>query len=227
MATVDELWAWISPPLQDLAAERAGDRDKPWEELRAGFLAATGQHPFADDLIRQLDDLSPDDRSALLDNKDRLDDFVFQIVQQSADPGPDPGSETEAPAGGYDEAAWQQYLAQNGTQWNGTDAGWPQFMEWFRYYADQNGLSEPASGLLNLLNGQSAPERIATFAQYGVTIAAPQQQAAEPAAQAGGSLIMPTAADIHVSLSEEPEYVVLPQEKQAEVVAQVRAALGG
>lgn len=47
MATVDELWARISPHLQELAAERTGDRIKPWPELRAGFGAETGRHPFA------------------------------------------------------------------------------------------------------------------------------------------------------------------------------------
>lgn len=226
MATVDELWAWISPPLQDLAAERAGDHDKSWDELRAGFVSATGQHPFSEDLVQKLDDLSADDRSGLLDDKDRLDEFAYQLARQHADAEPDAGVGAEAPAEGYDEAAWQQYLAENGAQWDGTDGSWSQFMEWFRYYADQKGLAVPANGLLNFLNGQAVPERIATFAQYGVTIAQPQQ-AAQPAEQAGGSPILPTAADIQISLSEEPEFVALPEDQQAEVVAQVRAALGG
>lgn len=229
MATVDELWAWISPPLQELAAERAGDRDKPWEELRAGFVAATGPHPFVDDLVKQLDELSVDDRSVLLDDKDRLDGFVYQIVQLWADADVDSDVGSEAPAAaddGYDDAAWQRYLAQNGPRWDGTDAAWPQFMEWFRYHADEGGLGVPAAGLLNYLDGQSTPERIATLAQYGVVIT-PPQQAAHPAQGEGGSLIMPTAADIHLSLSDEPAFVALPADKQDEVVAQVRAALGG
>ncbi|MFL6114732.1 MAG: hypothetical protein ACJ786_25765 [Catenulispora sp.] len=226
MATVDDLWAWISPRLQELAAERAGDRGKPWAELRAGFLGQAGSHPFAEDVIQRLDNLAEDDRSALLDDKDRLDGFGYQIAQQWADPGADPDPGAAAPAAGYDDALWQRYLTENGTRWDGTDAAWPQFMEWFRYYADQAGLGDPASGLLNHLNGQSAPERIATLAQYGVTIAAPDQ-AIPPAPQAGGSLIMPTAEDIHISLSAEPAFAALPADKQSEVVAQVRAALGG
>jgi hypothetical protein len=233
MATVEELWAWISPPLQDLAAERSGDPDKPWTELRERFVAATGQHPLSDELVRQLDELSDDDRSALLDNKDRLDELAYRITEQNADTaaesGADSGAESGAApaAGGYDEAAWHQYLLENGAQWDGTEASWPQFAEWFRYYADQKGLSEPATGLMTYLESQSAAERIATLAQYGVTIAAPEHAAQPEAAQAGGSLVMPGAADIHVSLSEEPEFTALPEDKQAEVVAQVQAALAG
>jgi len=82
----------------------------------------------------------------------------------------------EAPA--YDERAWQEYLAENGPQWDGTEAAWTQFSEWFAYHAHDRGLAAPAAALLSHLVAQPVTERITTLAQYGVTIRTVTQPAA-------------------------------------------------
>jgi hypothetical protein len=70
----------------------------------------------------------------------------------------------------YDEQAWQVFLSENGTQWDGTEEGWDSFRQWFAYYAGEQGLSVPASALLDYLSAQPDAERIDTLGQYGVTI---------------------------------------------------------
>lgn len=88
-----------------------------------------------------------------------------------ADPGSGDTARQESASSGYDPDAWSTFLAENGPRWNGDDAAWDQFRTWFVYQADQQGLADPANGFLTYVEGQ--PDKIAAFAAYGVTIAAP------------------------------------------------------
>jgi hypothetical protein len=78
---------------------------------------------------------------------------------------------------GYDESAWHAFLTENGVRWDGTDASWDQFTAWFLYEAEQQGLRAPAAGFVGYVAGQS--DKVAAFAEYGVTVAASENQAAQ------------------------------------------------
>jgi hypothetical protein len=73
-------------------------------------------------------------------------------------------------ADGYDEAAWQAFLAENGPRWDGDERTWDQFRQWFHYEAGQHGLAVPAGQFIGHVEGQ--PDKVAVFAQYGVVISA-------------------------------------------------------
>jgi hypothetical protein len=223
MSTLDELWAWIYPPLRELTAERASNPDLSWAELRAHFVQGAGLQepsdaPLVQDVIGQLELLSDDDRNALLDDGDRLDSFVYELAQRHADAGGD--QQPQADPAAYDENAWQAYLAENGSYWNGEESSWPQFKEWLLYYATENGFGYPATNLVNLLDGQSAPERVAALAQYGVTIH-PSEQIAEPETDESGT------EEIRTLLAGDQEFSALPAAQQRQVLTQIRDALGG
>lgn len=74
----------------------------------------------------------------------------------------------ENPTGEYDESAWNTFLREHGTRWDGTDTSWDQFKTWFLYMAEQHGLTTPAMGFVTYAEGQS--DKVAVFAEYGVTI---------------------------------------------------------
>jgi hypothetical protein len=83
------------------------------------------------------------------------------------------GSTTPPPANTptYDPAAWNAFLATNGTRWNGAEADWSTFRTWFAYTAGQQGLAQPATAFLDHV--ETTADKIAAFAAYGVTIARP------------------------------------------------------
>jgi hypothetical protein len=71
-------------------AARAADHERPWADLRADFVAGSGlsassDHPFVDELTKQVDGMSDDDRAQLLDDKDALERFAYELAQQHAD----------------------------------------------------------------------------------------------------------------------------------------------
>jgi hypothetical protein len=102
------------------------------------------------------------------------------------------GEETGVPAGGIgstegygesaaaetrateDLGAWNSYLATNGPRWNGSEEAWPQFCEWFLYYAAEAGVGESAAGFIAYLDTRQ--DKIAVFGQYGVWIPAPAEE---------------------------------------------------
>lgn len=222
MSTLDELWAWISPAVHDLAAEQAANPGKSWNDLRAYFVERAGlreatDDPLAEDVIGRLDELSDDDRGVLLGDREKLDGYVYEIARQHAD---EAAQESPADESNYDEAAWQRYLVDNGAQWDGAESSWGQFREWFLYHAKENGVGYPATGLMTHLDSQSAPDRIATLTQYGVTIQ-PGEQTTEPAADESGT------TEIRTLLTADPEFAGLPVEQQRQLLVQVRDALGG
>jgi hypothetical protein len=161
MANVEERWAVLFPPLQELKAES----DRPWEIRQAEFLDKLGlteaeQDPVVEAFLSHLADLSPADRAALL-RTEQVDHLLYQLLQQST---PVPAAPT------FDDVAWLSYLSTHGPYWDGTEPEWVPFRVWFAYEAQQIGLGGPALALLEYLEAQPAADRIATFAQYGVTI---------------------------------------------------------
>lgn len=164
MPTVDDLWASIGTPVAEMRAGFGADPATPWIELRQSFLTQLapdiGQSPAIQQFLQQLDDMTDVDRNAVL-GSDQLESLAYSLLEQNAQ-----GDEDAR----YDEEAWEAYLADNGAAWDGTDEGWQQFREWFSYYADEQGLSVPATELLEVLDTQSVTDRIATLASRGVTI---------------------------------------------------------
>jgi hypothetical protein len=174
MSTPDDVLGWIRPPLEEL---KHTDPGTPWQESRESFLRQLGlsdasQHPVVQELLERLDEAPEEERNSIL-SSDKLDSMAEELCRQHA-PAQDEAVQEEAgDQTGYDEQAWQAYLAQNGTQWDGTEESWEQFRQWFAYYASEQGLSAPATKFLDYLTPQPAAERIATFAQYGVPITPP------------------------------------------------------
>lgn len=207
--TVDEVWAWLYQPLQDLKQNQTTDPDKPWENHRAFFLEQLGltnaaDHPVTQMLLERLDELSADDRLALL-NSDQVDGIAYEIVQQCTP------AATADPAA-YDDNAWYAFAAENLALWDGTEESWTQFAEWFAYQAGEQSLGVPAKALVDQLTGMSNADRIATIAQYGVTIAAPAAPE-DPAIRAMMEEI----------LKEHPEFATMPEDQLLEMTARVMA----
>ena len=174
MSTPDDVWEWISHPLEELKKGYTDDPTQPWAERRQTFLqklelSDASEDPVVEQLLERLDESSEADRNRIL-GSDELDSMAKQLVQEH-------GASQEAAEGeaAYDEQEWQTYLEENGPEWDGTEDNWEEFQTWFAYDAGEHGLSTPAAELLALLTPQTAAERIATFAEYGVTITAPEQ----------------------------------------------------
>jgi hypothetical protein len=182
MPSVDELWAWVRTPVEELAAKRADGRDKPWPELRAFFVDRTGvvdpsNHPLVDRLVREFDEMPDDERGTLLDDKDKFEAYVHELITEVAD------TDSEAVGQSYDDGEWQRFLIENGPRWAGSEESWPQFRDWFNYQANEAGFGEPATALTGHLGTLGARDRIATLAQYGVHIAGQTAESAGQSAQ--------------------------------------------
>jgi hypothetical protein len=149
---------------------------------------------FAEELRRRASAVSLD-----------ADDFIGYLNDQPSDPldtvrklcenGPDwitaqhtelfaEAEAEEADTGDdYDEKVWFAFLAENGAAWNGDEANWTAFVEWFQYEAGQAGLGTPAHEFVDYVTGK--PDRAAAFAEFGITVAAEQmaEQTAEERSQ--------------------------------------------
>jgi hypothetical protein len=180
MGLREDTWRWLQPALQDM---RSG-ADQSWVQCRATLLEQWGltdaeQHPVVAELLHRLDELPDQERTAAVDS-DWPEATAYELVQSLVSE-PD-----DQDAAGYDEHAWQTFLATNGPAWDGTAESWPAFREWFEYYAAEQGLAAPSTALLQFMEAQSVSDRVATFESYGVTIAAavakeksPEDQLAE------------------------------------------------
>jgi hypothetical protein len=217
VSNVDELWAWLYQPVQDLKALHTEDPDKTWEEHRAVFLerlglSAPSNHPVAEELFRHLDELPPEELTRLL-GSDELDDVAYRVAAQFAVPQ----EEAEAVVDGHDEAAWGDYLRTNGAQWDGTAQSWEQFRDWFHYHAVEAGLGTPAGQFLDYVNEMPIEERIATFGAYGVVIQT--AAVAEPAAEETEEEPDFAALDAEI-LAEHPELADIPVETRRQWAAE-------
>jgi hypothetical protein len=244
-----EIWAWLQEPLRQMKAVAA---TTPWEQVREELLRDLGLtdpalHPVTEELFERLGELDETRRTELLVS-DAFDLVVDEIVQrvaaeqaqyaeaphgeaaQSAEVAAEPGQETAA----YDEAAWNEYVATNLGQWSGEESAWPAFHGWFRYYAEQRGLAQPATRLLEYFDAMDTAGRVAAFAQYGVTIVPPEPAAtaaptaAEPGAEpdeaapgAGPALDATTEAVVAEIVAANPEFAALSEERRRELAAEV------
>jgi hypothetical protein len=171
MTTTEQTWEWIRPALDELA-----DTSVPWEERRQRALERLGvsqpeDHPVTQELFERLEEVGDEERDTL--SHDQLADLALPIVERAV-------AQQSAAAdggGGYDEGAWQAFLAQNGPMWVGTEGSWVQFRDWFVYSAGEQGLQQPATDLIGYLDSIPANDRVGVFAQYGVTIAGAQAEA--------------------------------------------------
>lgn len=174
MPTVDEAWALVAGPLENLRSDAIDRPDLPWPERRESFhkeLAALTTDPFMDELVDWLDDMSDSDRQALLIG-DQLPIQVYQLLPTIV---VDTGAAATNTAATEDETAWFAYLAENGVRWDGAEQSWDAFGDWFVYDATQAGFQAQASMLLDYLGNMATADRITMFAQYGVTIRQPQR----------------------------------------------------
>jgi hypothetical protein len=144
----------VDEVVADLRQWFAESPERPWEDHREQ-LVRTHAGPEVDELVRRLDEL-PDHQRAEFVAGDELERVVAEVAQP------------------VDDGAWQEYLAANGTQWDGTEENWPAFVEWFAFYADERGVGEPAAALLAQLGAVGVAERIALFGQHGVVITPPE-----------------------------------------------------
>ena len=160
MSTPDAVWEWIRPPLEELKQGYNADPGQPWEERRQTFLRELGlsdasQDPVVEQLLEQLDESPEEERNRIL-GSDELDSMAYQLAQEHG-----AGQEAAGDEASYDEQAWQAYLAENGPQWDGTEDSWEPFRQWFAYYANERGLTTPATAFLDYLTPQPAADRIA------------------------------------------------------------------
>jgi hypothetical protein len=116
---------------------------------------------------------------------DELPNLYHQLAGQPAVDGADAG---------YDEAAWNSFLAEKGRHWNGEESAWEPFCEWFRYEAGQQGLGVPADQFLAYVGPQA--DKIAVFAQYGITIGGSPSAHPAKADDAFGWMSQPHVAEL-------------------------------
>lgn len=135
-----------------------------------------------------VEELLPHASAAGLD----AEDFVAYLNDQPSDPldtvrklcenGPDwitaqhveLFTPAETAGDDYDEKVWFAFLAEKGLAWNGDEANWAAFVEWFGYEATQAGLGTPAHEFVEYVTGK--PDRIAAFAEFGLTVGAPAEE---------------------------------------------------
>jgi hypothetical protein len=224
MTSAADIWEWIRAPLDELKRDLSAEPDKSWETRRTELLEHLGlsdpsQYPLIEPLFQHLDEMTEEDRTNEI-NSGQIDSVAYELAQQytvSQDAGQAQAAPAAAPT--YDEQAWQAYLTENGPAWDGTAENWDQFTQWFRYYADERGLGDPATALIDYLTAQSAAERITTLAQYGVTI--------NPAAAQAGQLETSQTSDQDADsimadiLEANPDLAGIPEERRREIMAEV------
>jgi hypothetical protein len=153
-------WDHFRPALVD-GASSAGVSTQIVEQF-VDFVASEDPAPI--ETIRQMRDQSTD-----------LPALYRQLASEAATGDGTTAGDGAAASGGYDEPAWNAFLAENGARWNGEEASWEQFRTWFLYEADQRGLAEPAGGFIAYVESQS--DKAAVFAQYGVQLTTATAQA--------------------------------------------------
>lgn len=210
--TVDQFLEQIHPALDALA-----ESQEPWQDRREAFVRQLGALGLSDDpltaqLMERLDSVSDDERATMLAGREFGLSEAPVEEQASGQPGQAAGGGA-AGGPGYDEQAWQAYLAQNGPSWDGSRDSWGQFRQWFLYYADERGLQEPATGLMEYLDGQSADERVSTLAQYGVSIAQGSQED-EPDEVADEDI----DSMMRELLEQQPELAEIPEDIRRQLI---------
>ena len=209
MATADELWAWVRDPMREVA-------DESWS--REVFLERLGSHgsaeqPFVEELVGGLDELPDGDRAAVLADEGGAEAFVREVAGRFEQPDAEPVAAVE------DIEVWNAYLAENGTRWNGDEAAWAPFREWFLFYAAERGVPGFATAFLDYADGQS--DKRAVFAQYGVVIGAGEPGPEAVVRQLRTDVVEPVLAQV---LSGSPQVASLGEERLRGLVEEALAA---
>jgi hypothetical protein len=134
-----------------------------------------------------------------------------------------PGAAPPATSGSEDPGEWNSYLAQNGPRWDGTEASWQQFRDWFLYDAATHQVGTSAAGFIALAE---SGEKRAVFADYGVAL----PSGSPPGA---GTPEAPDLLDrlrlevmepaLEHALNAEPALAALGQDRLRELLAEVTA----
>lgn len=219
---MEETWALLAEPLENLRVDAVERPALSWAERRETLLRELSEvhaGPVAEQLVGWLDELPDADRTTLLSSDDLLP-YAYQVVSGAlAEPSAAEQQDeqyveqpVEQQDEHYDEQAWFGYLAENGGRWDGTDESWAGFRDWFQYYATEAGVGTPATLLLDHLGRMPPAERVAAFAEYGVTIEPPEPVAApDPRVQ----LVMDRL------LARNPEYAEIPEAHRIEMVTAI------
>lgn len=228
MSTLDELWEWIRDPLEELEKNFTEEPDKSWETRRGEFLQQLGvqepgQHPVTEQMFKQLDEMSDDERRNQLNSKE-FETVAYGLAQQHAASQETVGqgaSQGTREGPGYDEQAWQKYLTTNATQWDGSEETWNQFTQWFLYYAGESGVQAPAAALIDYLGPLPADQRVTELARYGVTIAPPAPTGQPTGAEPNISNIMDEV------LRANPQFAAISEERRIEIMNRALGKLQG
>jgi hypothetical protein len=227
MPMIDDVLKWIETPLEDMKKSFTSTPDVAWTDRRATFLQQLGlhdsnDHPVIGALLERLDGMSEDERNDTF-GTGRIDIMTHELAAEHA-AALDQAAGGAGPDASYDQGAWQEFLLTDGPRWDGADASWAGFREWFLYYASAADLGAQATQLLDYMDRQSAGERVTTFAQYGVTIlvaadptSGPTHQAAEQSAPAEASQ---ASADTIMNelIGENPEFESIPPERRQQII---------
>lgn len=141
------------------------------------FVTYLGQQPTPMEIVADMSAQRPDELLEVYRGwlASASDASAAAAATEAVQAGPD----GQAPE---DEATWNAYLAQNGPYWDGTEAAWPGFREWFLYHAHAAGVGNSAAAFLTYADGE--PDRVGVFAEYGIQIAQPSAAAEEGTADA-------------------------------------------
>ena len=212
MSTKAELWSWLEKPLQKLYQEHAENPDASWPDHRAFFLDRLGitdptPYPMVEALLGDLEQSTDDERAELLADLNWLNELGDRLAGRYAEP--------ETTAGAFDEAAWLEFLAEFGPQWNGTDEHWATFEPWLLATASARGFGPQTEALFAQVRGKGAAAVIDLFRQYRVVITPP----AEPNPK---ELAVSVIADL---FAENPEYAEIPEKERDALIARAIADL--
>lgn len=127
-----------------------------------------------------------------------------------------------APAAGQSEdpESWNQYLAQNGPRWDGSDASWQQFRDWFVYDAAAHGVGTSAQGFIALAERGDKQQ---VFADYGVALPTTATDATgtdDLLDRLHQEVMQPALAQI---LLADPELAALGEDRLHELLAEITA----
>lgn len=160
--------------------DRAGT-SSDFDAFRSAFSDRAGREGFGEVgelFVRYLGDNGGAEvvRKLADEGPDNLVNEYERVVAEAAEAVGEDEAEDEAEDDSYDEDAWDAFVGEFGAGWNGDPESWDAFKTWFLYHAEEQGLRSPAAGFLEYAEGES--DRIAFFAQYGITIEAEDAEGA-------------------------------------------------
>ena len=157
MADLGEQWASVYQPLQDMKS------DGPWTAKRAEFIGKLpdAQDPAIGAFLAYMDAMTDGQRVEAF-RTEQADSLLYGYLEQYSDSS---SSDEES-----DASPWEEFVATNAPVWDGEEATWDQFREWFSYYANEAGFGTELAALLAEADAQDIEGRIATFGREGGTV---------------------------------------------------------